>query len=507
MTLLKPIPEDLKTALGQCFWIGINGTTMEDEDTIRIFSEFLPGGVVLFQRNVESLDQVRKLNDGLQRKSRIPLLLAIDQEGGTVERLHRVIGSVPPAMALAACGSRRLTRRVHRAHARILRSLGFNVNFTPVLDLALRNADNGLGTRCFGNKTETVIRYAKEVMEAHREGGVLTCGKHFPGLGDTDRDSHFHLPVVSRSWKKMTREDLIPYKKLLPDLPFIMVNHALYPGKNEKLPASLSPEVVRKFLLERWNYPGISISDDLIMGAVSNIYNLTAAAEHALHAGNHLFLICKPEGVVKTFRRLLDRGHRDARLRQEIFRSSSRILSFKFRNLSNRPARIPLQRELRRLESSSAQAARNSITSVRGTIPGRISGDCTLFLPESKWISDQATAHECVPKKWKSRFHLRVFSPKWEAQKMQSLASGSTSDWNVVVVNQASHFTGQQNLVKELLRKGKKVAVITGGFPEDVFPEDVKAVLASYWIFPASIQAALEMLFAGRKIKGRSPLE
>src|SRR4030095_9109012 len=138
------------------------------------------------------------------------------------------------ALALAATRNSRLSRRLHTAHARILRSMGFNVNFTPVLDLALTGHDNGLGTRCFSDDPRTVFRCAKEVIRAHGKAGVLTCGKHFPGLGDTDRDSHVFLPTVPRPWKQVEREDLLPYRKLLDQLPFIMINHALYSEQNKK---------------------------------------------------------------------------------------------------------------------------------------------------------------------------------------------------------------------------------------------------------------------------------
>ncbi|HJZ13060.1 MAG TPA: glycoside hydrolase family 3 N-terminal domain-containing protein, partial [Acidobacteriota bacterium] len=110
--------EELKNALGQCFWVGINGTEADEESTRAIFKEFQPAGIILFQRNVESIEQVQRLNRDLQKQSSIPLLIAVDQEGGVVERLHKIIGSIPPAMAFTASGSKLTTRRLHQAHAR-----------------------------------------------------------------------------------------------------------------------------------------------------------------------------------------------------------------------------------------------------------------------------------------------------------------------------------------------------------------------------------------------------
>ncbi len=216
--------EDLKTALGQCFWIGIDGTAANYPSTAEIFKNLMPGGIVLFLRNIESIDQVQRLNADLQEKCAMPLFRAIDQEGGTVERLPALIGTIPPAMAFSAARNKRLIHKVHGAHARILGHLGFNVNFTPVVDLALAGTDNGLGTRCFSDDPYEIVKYARETIRAHEKSEIMTCGKHFPGLGDTDHDSHFDLPTVPRPWKKILREDLYPYKKLLHDLPFIMID-------------------------------------------------------------------------------------------------------------------------------------------------------------------------------------------------------------------------------------------------------------------------------------------
>src|SRR5688572_33510537 len=110
--------EDLQIALGQCFWIGINGTTLNDRYSEEIFKLFQPGGICLFQRNVESVEQVKRLNASLQKASRIPMFLSVDQEGGTVERLHKIIGSIPPAMALAATKKPAYAYRIHLSHAR-----------------------------------------------------------------------------------------------------------------------------------------------------------------------------------------------------------------------------------------------------------------------------------------------------------------------------------------------------------------------------------------------------
>ena len=506
MTLHSRAPEDLKIALGQCFWIGLNGTIANDPATIEIFKRFQPGGTILFQRNVESIGQVQKFNEDLQKRSLIPLFTAVDQEGGTVERLYQLIGSVPPAMGLAAAQSKRLIRRIHFTHARLLSGLGFNVNFTPVLDLALSASDNGLGTRCFSDDPNTVIRCAHEVIRAHRKAGVLVSGKHFPGLGDTDCDSHLALPTVSRLWKQLEREDLKPYRKLLGELPFIMINHALYPEKNKDMPASLAPEIIDKLLLKKWNYSGLAISDDLIMGAVSNLYNVPEAAEKALLAGNHLFLICLPEGVIKAYERILSRAKRNRALSEAIFRSSSRILAFKFQHLKTRHRKIDFPKEIELLEKYGARASHRSVTLISGVPADGLPEKCTVYLPKTRWIQERGNAIEDYLSAAGVHISSYYFPVRLEEAEANRLAAQSASLMNIVVTANSWIHDGQKQLLQQLLDRGKSVNVISGVYPVEPLPEGIKTVVATYWTSRTSLETAAKVLFGETKAAGKLPL-
>lgn len=506
MKFFNRAQEDLKTALGQCFWIGIDGTRGDYPSTAEIFKTFTPGGIVLFLRNVESFDQVQKLNVELQEKSSIPLFIAVDQEGGTVERLQALIGTIPPAMAFTASRSRRLIHKVHGAHARLLRELGFNVNFTPTLDLALTTADNGLGTRCFSDDPKTIAKYARELILAHEKSGIMTCGKHFPGLGDTDRDSHFDLPTVPRSWKKLLREDLFPYKKLLKDLAFLMINHALYPEKNPDLPASLAPEIVNDFLLSKWRYSGLSISDDLIMGAVSNMYNLTESAEKALLAGNHLFLVCRPDGVVTTYKRLLSRARSNDSLRNQIFHNCARILAFKFQ-IPSTERRTNVQNEIRNVRKYSALLSKSSITLLHGKPFTKVPRECTVFLPRTKWIQAEKSALGDYLRSEKCNVKEIFFPIDVPSEEALKLARQSDTDFNIVVtVNNPGH-EGQRILLKELNSQNKKIGIISGGFPREWIPEGVSVAIAAYWTSTSALTEAGKVLFGKQKARGRLPLQ
>ncbi len=479
---------------------------MDDPYTKEIFQTFQPGGICLFQRNVESIEQVRRLHSSLQKASKIPMFMAVDQEGGTVERLHKIIGTIPPSMAFAATQKPRLAHRVHQSHARLLQAMGFNVNFTPVLDLALQNADNGLGTRCFSNNPKIVIRYAREVLDAHLSSGILPCGKHFPGLGDTDRDSHLDLPTIPRPWKLVEREDLLPYKHLLTSLPFIMVNHALYPDKNKKLPASLAKEIVTDFLLKKWKYQGFSISDDLIMGAVSNIYNLVDACEKALDAGNHLFLICRPEEVADVYAKLLRRAERSESLANMIYRNSSKILSFKYSHFAEKPRKVSIKNEIQKLKKFSEQTAEKSITLLKGQVLKTLPDHCTIFYPRTKWLPQEETGFTPYLKKLRVRVQQEPYAIQIEEPDGVALARKSNTEWNIVIVTNPAIHPGQMRLIQELLRQKKQIAVISGAFPTEDFPQEVKTAIAAYWTSPAALIAAAKALFGEQKMQGVLPL-
>lgn len=503
---MKSIPEDLKIALGQCFWIGLNGATAADSDTREIFRAFQPGGVILFQRNVDTIPQVRKMNADLQGLGSIPLFTAIDQEGGSVERLHEIIGTIPPAMVFSAARDIKAMRLIHGAHARILRALGFNVNFTPVLDLAVTRADNGLGTRCFSDDPRTVIKYAQPLIRTYLDEGVLVCGKHFPGLGDTDLDSHLDLPTVPRPWSRIQKEDLLPYSALLQELPFIMVNHALYPDKNPRFPASLAPQIVSDFLLTQWNYPGLVISDDLIMGAVSRFYNVTEAAERALLAGNHLFLICKPEGVVRAYHELLRLAHSNANLQQRIHRAATRILAFKFQKLSALTRKTNINKDREILQRVTERVSARAITLLAGKRPTTMPPKLTAFLPRTKWLKHERSGLPAELARYGCRATEQYFDISISEPAARRLASGSTTEWNLVVTTSLSARKGQQALLQKLLDSKKRVIVINGFFPHDLTPAGAAVILAAYWTSPAALRAAAAALAGKRKLSGQAPL-
>ncbi|MCI0445991.1 hypothetical protein L0152_22600 [bacterium] len=497
----------LAIALAQCFWIGLNGTDINDPDTQRILSTFQPGGFILFKRNIKSTSQVARFNSDLWKNCLIPPFLAVDQEGGTVERLNEIIGTIPPAMALTASGSLSLAKKLHSAHARILSALGFNVNFNPVLDLAVGTAGNGLGTRCFSDDPKEITQFSESIIRAYEEQSVLACGKHFPGLGDTNLDSHLDLPVVTRSWKRILKEDLRPYKNLLSKLPFIMVNHALYPEMNSILPASLAPEIVRDLLLDSWDYEGLAISDDLMMGAVSRAWSLAGAAELAIRAGNHLFLICAPNGVADTFKELLNRAENDDELARLIRNNATRILNFKQQKLTKPQNNTSLSTSVRVMERLSNMISNRAITKVFVNKLPADARDWTLFVPKTKWIQKPGTALSRYLRNQGKHIKEFLYNIEITEDEAHQLVALSKTEWNIIVVTGISNRPGQKTIIDALVSAGKNVCLIHGSYPRDIIPSNVHSAVASYWTAPFALNAAAAVLFNKQKAKGKWPFK
>jgi beta-N-acetylhexosaminidase len=281
--------------LGQLLLTGVPGTEL-DSETAEKFRKLQPGGFILFGRNIESPDQLRKLIDDLRDLSEIEPFITIDQEGGRVSRL-RLIGSEPPnAQQLREKGDRDLIEHHGKLTGQILRMFGFNLDLCPVLDLSFDDeADNSLKGRCYGKTPDEVILNATRFNMGMRKEGVLSCGKHFPGYASAEVDPHHELPVITKTLEEMEENELRPFRALLPDLDSVMTCHSHYPcwdADRPRWPASLSKNIIGQFLRNQLAYEGLVMTDDLDMGAVLNEVTFEETIQACIEAGNDLAMIC-----------------------------------------------------------------------------------------------------------------------------------------------------------------------------------------------------------------------
>ena len=317
-------PLDDSQMAGQLLFIGIDGTSLSGELARRLRS-ICPGGIILFARNLVDGEQVAAFCRELDTHLPVRPFLAIDQEGGRVNRLKGIFPEIPPNLRLAAREDAEDRVRAHgRETGRGLRLLGFNLNFAPVLDLSSAESPNGIGDRAYGSEPPRVADLARVFLEAQRAEGVLGCGKHFPGLGEGRVDSHLELPVIVKSSAALFSADLVPYRVLRDRLPMIMVGHAFYPDLQGPAPrpATLSEQVVQQLLRERIGYLGVILTDDLEMGAVDQQTDPGEVAWQALQAGNDMMMYCKSWERIEAAHHFLHRRIRSGSLSTRRLNSS-----------------------------------------------------------------------------------------------------------------------------------------------------------------------------------------
>lgn len=301
------------------------------------------GGVVLFERNVGTPEEVAGLLDGLARAAPAdrPPLLAVDQEGGRVARLGPPVLQLPPMRELGGRDEPERTRALGAKLGAQLRALGFTMDFAPVLDVDTNPDNPVIGDRSFGRDPRTVIRHGLAFAAGLEAGGLSCCGKHFPGHGDTDLDSHLALPRLPHDRARLDRVELAPFRAATGRIPALMTAHVVFEALDPGVPATLSRRVVTELLREELGYDGLVVSDDLEMKAVSETWGIPEAAVAAVEAGCDVVLVCsRPEACMQAHEALVRRAERDARFAARLREAAARSLALR-RRFPPRPITDP----------------------------------------------------------------------------------------------------------------------------------------------------------------------
>ncbi len=325
--------------VGQLFMVGFEGTSPSKEIK-KLIQDYHIGGVILFSRNIESPEQLAKLTESLQALSPdAPLLIGIDQEGGRISRLPKPFTQFPAARTIGRCDAVPLTYRNAEAMSRELLAVGINMNFAPVLDINTNPRNPIIGDRAFGENPTIVSKHGLATIASMLDQRMIPCGKHFPGHGDTDKDSHETLPVVSLATSRMTDRELRPFLHAIENrLPCIMTAHICCHAFDQDLPASLSKNIITTLLRETMQYDGVIVTDDLEMKGITEKYSVPDAALKAFSAASDLLLIChsyslQVEAIEAIESALENKKITEARLNQSL----GRILSLKEHFILNRP--------------------------------------------------------------------------------------------------------------------------------------------------------------------------
>jgi beta-N-acetylhexosaminidase len=485
------------------------------------------GGVILFTQNLGDAQHARELTDALQALALgsgagIPLFTAMDQEGGVVYRSADGATVWPSQMLFGAAGDPELLDRCVRMAAAELRALGINVNFAPVLDVN-NNPDNPvIGTRSFGADPRAVAALGVRAIAAYQAAGVVAVGKHFPGHGDTDVDSHLALPVIDKLPADLEAFELIPFRAAVAaGVDAIMTAHIALPRITGGEPATLAPQALTTLLRQDLGFDGLIITDDLEMGAIVDSYGTAEAALRGFRAGADLLLFrFSAEQQRRAFDLLLDAVQREPDMAARLDESVRRIVRLKLR----RGLFVPAAPSLVVVGAADHQAAAMAaaaagITLVRNDarlLPLQPHPDEQLLVLAPDPV-DLATVEVPVPNALTlgavvARKHPPTTAMTYrldpdEAQRAELTAAAEGSALVIIGTYDAQLYPGQRRLVETLLATGTPLVVVSLRLPYDLdhLPA-VSTYLAAYDDRAPTLLALADALFGERAPTGHLPV-
>jgi len=318
--------------VGQLMMIGIQGTTV-DQDAAYQIAQYHMGNVILFDRNMQSTQQVKDLNAALARQIRrqsqdIPPFIAVDQEGGFVLRMRDAFPRVPSEQQLGENGDPAAARTWAVTTGKKLKELGFNLNFAPVVDLG------SASERSYSRDPAVVTSFAREAVEGYEEAKIWCALKHFPGIGKVRTDPHLDGDQVAASRDELLAADMKPFADLIGQVPhdkmFIMVSNVTFPALDPKLPACVSQPIMTGILRQQFGYGGLILSDDMEMGAMAKHYAFSDMGVMAIRAGADIVLVCHDYGhEQETYAGLLKAYENDESFRKLVDEKVTRIVRTK----------------------------------------------------------------------------------------------------------------------------------------------------------------------------------
>lgn len=318
--------------IGQLMMIGLQGTTLTADDRYML-TEFPCGNVILFDRNMQSMEQVKQLNESIQKTvqdvSGVPAFIGVDQEGGQVARMRN---ELPPMPSAAALGKQNpaVAKEWAVKTGTALKQIGCNINFAPVVDL------DGAYERSYGKTPEEVIPYAQAVIEGYTQSNMVTTLKHFPGIGKVKTDPHIDGDAVWLSREELDAADGKPFHDLVammdPWRTAVMVSNVTFPKIDPVNPACLSQTIMTDILKNAYGYQGLIFTDDMEMGAMAKHYGFADMGVKAIQAGADIVLVCHDYGHEQAVYNGLLQAYRAGQLdKQQIDEKVKRIVLFKLK--------------------------------------------------------------------------------------------------------------------------------------------------------------------------------
>lgn len=279
----------LEEKIGQMLIIGMDTNYITDRIK-NMIQKYKIGGIILYRKNFKSYDSMVKLINELKelnKNNKIPMFIAIDQEGGRVNRMPKELKNLPAANKKDI----ELVKNTAQITAKMLYESGFNMNFAPVMDIKRFSENHVVGDRAFGENKDDVSKYAIEYMKQLQQNNIISVIKHFPGHGATKKDSHFSLPIINKKISELQNDDMIPFKNAIDEgADAILIGHLVIKNVTGIYPASLSRKFIYKYLRKGYRYNKVIVTDDLKMRAIRLIYGPRFAFKKAFEAGNDIIV-------------------------------------------------------------------------------------------------------------------------------------------------------------------------------------------------------------------------
>lgn len=321
----------LKEEIGEKLFIGFHGT--QAEDIKEMIKKYYIGGVIFFERNITNfVDLCNLIYDlqsyALKTSKGKPLLIGIDQEGGRVTRIGKPLTDFPSNRVLGKANSYRMSYLKGKIQGMELSRLGFNINFSPVLDIDSNPNNTVIGDRALGKEPELVKKLGCGLIRGLQRNGVISGAKHFPGHGDTDDDSHFKLPILNYTLEKLMHFEIIPFEAAIQaGVGALMPAHIAFPKiEANRLPATFSRKILTDLLRKKLNFHGVIISDDFEMKAVEDNISMDEAPILALRAGIDMIMVCHSKGKqIKAFENMVKALEKGKIGFSKILRSNKKI--------------------------------------------------------------------------------------------------------------------------------------------------------------------------------------
>ncbi len=479
----------LEQKIGQMIMTGVPGQTMTGE-IATLIRDYQFGAVVFFGENTRDAEQTLRFTQALQQtaitsNSGIPLLIAVDHEGGEIFRFQQGLTHFPNPMALGAAHSLELTRNVAAANALELKAVGVNVSLAPVLDVNDQPLNPVIGLRAFAGYPDLAAETGAAYIQGLQSNGVIATAKHFPGHGSTTVDSHVALPFVDKTEAELEKNELVPFRAAVnTDVAIIMVGHIALPRIDpSRTPASLSPTIIQGLLRQKLGFQGVAMTDSMSMGAVAGDYTVSQAAVLAVQAGCDLLAYTSPEAAITARNILLVAARNGSISLQRVDEAARRVLLLKkrFGLFSNSPQGGVIDREAHQILAVSV--AQQAITAVGASQYPLLSTDRVVLvtpdtLPVGSVTGDGLSLLGELLSQRGVQVDEFIYSVRdaGQIQTMQSQARTALANYplGIVVTWDARIYQGlwgnpaQVNLVNALSTAGVPLILVAGNSPYDL---------------------------------------